>query len=33
MLGLIGSLRTSPVGALFTSVVYLGILVYAFTSR
>jgi|KBSSwiStaDraftv2_1062776.scaffolds.fasta_scaffold31239_3 hypothetical protein len=32
MLGLIGSLRTSPVGALFTSVVYLGISIYAFTS-
>jgi hypothetical protein len=32
MLGLIGSLRTSPVGALFTALIYLGFSVYAFTS-
>jgi hypothetical protein len=32
MLGLIGSLRTSPAGALFTAVIYLGFSVYAFKS-
>jgi hypothetical protein len=32
MLGLIGSLRTSPAGALFTAVIYLGFSIYAFNS-
>ncbi len=32
MLGLIGSLRSSPVGALFTAVIYLGFSIYAFIS-
>jgi hypothetical protein len=32
LLGLIGSLRTSPVGALFAGIVYLGFSIYAFTA-